>query len=166
MSKTRRKSANLEKIEDALKKTGVKISTSPTNQSEKCEYLKETLSLDQLKEVAKALNVPLIDNDTFEEVFLRIKKIRPDFMRGRTWNILRTLWRNFDVTSEHGLYALKNIVSNLISVQLGLNISPYALYEIITYMRGDTANAVGYAKYALERRDARRLLSTYRRKSR
>jgi hypothetical protein len=91
---------------------------------------------------------------------------RPDLMRGRVWNIIRALLSFFDIQSENGFHFIRNWVSILILRILSggtttLADNPYYFYQMITYFLGDTNTAVGHAKYALQRRDVRKLLEKY-----
>ena len=102
-------------------------------------------------------------------------------MRGRIWNIFRALCRQLDFTTENGFLALKRFailfigkkalapiigiyLPNTWSVWFIMRIvrNPYSWAEFITYLGGNTKNAVGYGKFALQRNDARKIIGDTR----
>ena len=84
-------------------------------------------------------------------------------MRGRRWNMMRTAFNFLDFTSEGGLLALKRYATNILGAQVGLP-GLYDTAEIYTWLRGDPKAAIGYAKYALQREAARKILGNDPRK--
>jgi hypothetical protein len=152
-------------LEDKIKQKGIVVSDKPVTSTQRCSYLKQSLDLDQLKKIAKSLDVNYGDNSSFSDICEDIEMKRPDLMRGRVWNIIRALLSNYDIQSEGGLHFLKHLLSTLILNILSggmIYMNPYSLYEMITYFQGDTNSAVGHAKYALQRRDVRKLLEKYK----
>jgi len=115
-----------------------KSSTTP------CAYLRLHLSLRELRNLCDALEVKHGDEDTATDLCARIQKERPDLMRGEMWNKLRYALRRFDLHTDNGLYALKHLL-----------FFPYGMYENFTLLNGDPKTAVGHAKYALQRQNAR-----------
>ena len=103
-------------------------------------------------------------------------------MRGRIWNFFRALYRKFDFTTENGFLALKRFglmfigtygLAPLVGTIPGLSLlsmwtiqwivsDPYTWAEFITYLGGNTKNAVGYGKFALQRNDARKIIGDTR----
>ena len=151
-------------LEDKMKQKGIVVSDKPVTSIQRCSYLKQSLDLDQLKKVAKTLDVNYGDNSTFGDICEDIEMKRPDLMRGRVWNIIRALLSHLDIQSENGFHFLKNFVSFFIIYFLSggtVAMNPYSFYEMNTYFHGDTNTAVGHAKYALQRRDVRKLLEKY-----
>ena len=71
--------------------------------------------------------------------------------------MLRTAFNLLDFTSEGGLLALKRHATNILGAKVGLP-GLYNLAELFTYLKGDRKKAIGYAKYALQREAARKIL--------
>jgi hypothetical protein len=146
----------------------------------RCGFLRAELSLNKLRKVCEALDVKYERDDDANELCVKLAIKRPDLMRGRIWNIFRALYRKFDFTTENGFLALKRFgliiigrtalipmfgiaVANLgIPFIIGILSDPYGWAEFITYLGGNTKNAVGYGKFALQRNDARNIIGDTR----
>jgi len=113
-----------------------------------CEYLRLHLTLSELRNLCDVLEVDYKDHNTASELCTKLKEDRPDLMRGRTWNILRASLRNFDLTTEGGMYALKAWLFPI----------AYNVAEVGSYLVGNHKNAVGYARHAHQRSKARTLM--------
>jgi hypothetical protein len=119
-----------------------------------CKYLRLHLTLDKLRKLCDALEVEYKETDNASTLCEKIREQRPDLMRGRVWNMLRATLSGWDFTSENGLYALKQWISGT----LAPIIHPYRTAEIGSYFFGNHKNAIGHAKYALQRSKARQIM--------
>ena len=128
-----------------------------------CAYLRQYVSLDKLRKMCEALEIAFDKKDDIEDLCHLIKQKRPDLMRGRGWNMLRTAFNFLDFTSEKGLLALKRYATNILGAKVGLP-GLYNTLEVYTWLRGDPKAAIGYAKYALQRDAARKILGNDPRK--
>ena len=146
----------------------------------RCGFLRAELSLNKLRKVCEALDVKYERDDDANELCVKLAIKRPDLMRGRIWNIFRALVRYVDFTTENGFQALKRFgwlfigkkalmplfgipVANLgIPFIIYILSDPYGWAEFITYLVGNTKNAVGYGKFALQRNDARKIIGDTR----
>jgi len=123
-----------------------------------CAYLRQYVSLDKLRKMCEALEIAFDKKDDIEDLCHLIKQKRPDLMRGRGWNMLRTAFSFLDFTSEGGLYAVKSWATNILGAKVVGVPGIYNLAELFTYLKGDRKKAIGYAKYALQREAARKIL--------
>jgi hypothetical protein len=130
-----------------------------------CDYLRHNVTLSKLHALCDALEITYTPEDTKEQLCHKIKTKRPDLMRGRVWNMLRTIFRTMDLTSEGGLMFLKRFAAKVLQASVGIPpIDLYGLAEIATWLYGDPKYAVGYGRYALQREQARKILGVDPRK--
>ena len=126
-------------------------SRSSSNSEYPCDYLQMVLSKKKMRCICEALDIQFDSSTTKAQLCTAIELERPDLMRGWRWNVLRAIFRGFDLQNM-------NVLKDLILFCLTGVPNLYGTLEVITYLLNNKKNAVGHGLFAIQRQEARKIM--------